>query len=395
MRTITVDERRARLATRHHLAQTTDRALTVAADMVGLHSSDPATVYLSARARVTSFQVSDLEAALYEDRSLVRVLGMRRTLWVAPTESVSQIHNSSTVKIAVPELKRLAQMVEAAEVAEDGAAWYRQVSEKTMESIRARKDGVAAGDLTKDVPELREQFIFYKADGSIMGRSGASTRVLFALASEGRVIRARPRGSWLSGQYRWAAIENWLGVPIPNQPRDLAQPELLGRWLYSFGPATETDIAWWTGWTKSDVRAALARVGAVQVDIETGSAYLLADDLEPVQLHAPWVAFLPSLDPTTMGWKERGWYLGRHGTLLFDRNGNAGATIWWEGRIVGGWSQRPGGGVVYRLLEDVGTDASAAMEREAEALEKWLGGTTVTARFRSPLDKQLAGSAAK
>jgi hypothetical protein len=76
---------------------------------------------------------------------------------------------------------------------------------------------------------------------------------------------------------------------------------------------------------------------------------------------------------------------------VFDRNGNAGATIWCNGRIVGGWSQRSGGEVVYRLLEDVGSDATAAVEQQAEALAKWLGGTTVTARFRAPLDKELAG----
>jgi hypothetical protein len=392
MRTITLGERRARLGVRHHLGQTASSALTVAADMVGLHSSDPASVYLAARARVTSFQVPDLEASLYEDRSLVRVLGMRRTLWVAPTEVISQIHNSSTVKIAAPELKRLAQMVEAAEVSQDGVKWYDSVSEKALTTIQAHREGIAAVDLTKEVPELREQFIFYKSDGSIMGRAGASTRVLFALAMEGRVIRARPRGSWVSGQYRWATIENWLGAPIPFLPREVAQGELLGRWLHGFGPATETDIAWWTGWTKTDVRAALERIGAVQVSTESGPGYLLADDLELVEPPAPWAAFLPSLDPTTMGWKERDWYLGGHGPQLFDRNGNAGATIWWEGRIVGGWSQRPGGEVAHRLLEDIGSDATAAVEREAETLETWLGGTTVTARFRATLDKELAAS---
>ncbi|MEX1124674.1 MAG: crosslink repair DNA glycosylase YcaQ family protein [Acidimicrobiia bacterium] len=336
MRTITVEERRARLGTRHHLAQPTERAVTVASDMVGLHSSDPATVFLSARARVTSLKVPDLEADLYENPSLVRLLGMRRTLWVVPTDTIAQIHNSSTVKVVGPELRRLAQMVEAAGVSDDGAKWYRQVSQKTVEAIRARGEAVAAVDLTKDVPELREQFIFYKADGSIIGRSGASTRVRFGLASEGRVIRARPRGSWVSGQYRWANIDDWLGSPTPTLPRDLAQTELLSRWPHGFGPANETDIAWWTGWTKTDVRAALAKVGAVQVATEIGLAYLLPDDLDPVPPPAPWAALLPSL--TRPRWVGRsGVYLGQHGAHVFDRNGNAGATIWSQGRVVGGW----------------------------------------------------------
>jgi hypothetical protein len=249
---------------------------------------------------------------------------------------------------------------------------------------------MAAADLTKQVPDLREQFTFHRADGTIVGRAGASTRVLFALAAEGRVIRARPRGSWVSGQYRWATTDLWLGSPIPIVPRGTAQIDLLRRWLLGFGPATEVDIAWWTGWTKSDVRAALAKLGAVQVETETGTAHVHPDDAEPVSTVPPWVAFLPSLDPTTMGWKERTWYLGPHGAQVFDRNGNAGATIWCDGRIVGGWSQRPNGEVAYRLLEDVGSDAADAIDREAGMLQEWLDDTIVTARFRAPLDKLLA-----
>jgi poly(A) polymerase len=56
------------------------------AALVGLHSSDPTSVYLSARARVSGFVPDDLEDALYERRSLARMIGMRRTLFVVPRE---------------------------------------------------------------------------------------------------------------------------------------------------------------------------------------------------------------------------------------------------------------------------------------------------------------------
>jgi hypothetical protein len=64
-----------------------------------------------------------------------------------------------------------------------------------------------------------------------------------------------------------------------------------------------------------------------------------------------WVALLPALDPTVMGWKERDWYLGGHAGDLFDRNGNAGPTVLHNGKVVGGWAQRPDGEVVYELQE--------------------------------------------
>ena len=103
----------------------------------------------------------------------------------------------------------------------------------------------------------------------------------------------------------------------------------------------------------------------------------------------PWAALLPALDPTTMGWAGRDFYLGPHRGALFDRNGNAGPTIWWDGRVVGGWAQRRTGEVVLRLLEDPGAEATAAIEAEAARLTDWLGPVKVTPRFRTPLEREL------
>jgi Winged helix DNA-binding domain len=94
-----------------------------------------------------------------------------------------------------------------------------------------------------------------------------------------------------------------------------------------------------------------------------------------------------------MGWTGRDWYLGPHKAALFDRAGNAGPTIWWDGRIVGGWTQRPGGEIVWRLLEDIGAGAKRAVEREIDRLESWLAGTVVVARYATPLYEQLRAEA--
>jgi hypothetical protein len=101
-------------------------------------------------------------------------------------------------------------------------------------------------------------------------------------------------------------------------------------------------------------------------------------------------ALLPTLDPTTMGWKERDWYLGPHAPILFEHNGNAGPTVWWEGRVVGGWSQRRDGEIVFRLLEDVGGDAVRAVETEAERLAEWLGDVRFAPGFLPPFQRELA-----
>ena len=96
MQAIDVEQRRARLAIRHGLAEPFGSVEEAATRMVGLHASDPATVYLAAWARVNAFQHADLEDALYERRSLVRMLGMRRTMFVVPVEVAAIMDEACT-----------------------------------------------------------------------------------------------------------------------------------------------------------------------------------------------------------------------------------------------------------------------------------------------------------
>jgi hypothetical protein len=91
-----------------------------------------------------------------------------------------------------------------------------------------------------------------------------------------------------------------------------------------------------------------------------------------------------------MGWHERGWYLGEHKARLFDTAGNAGPTVWCDGRIVGAWAQRRvNGEVAVELLEDIGREATAAVEAEAARLTAWMGDVRVTPRFGAPLEISL------
>ena len=99
-------------------------------------------------------------------------------------------------------------------------------------------------------------------------------------------------------------------------------------------------------------------------------------------------AFHGSGAPRTT-WQSRGWFLGEHHKQLFDNTGNAGPTVWWDGRVVGGWTQRSGGEIVLRLLEDVGADAASRIDAEAARLQDWIGPVRVTPRFRTPLERML------
>src|SRR6185436_8841523 len=318
-------------------------------------------VFLSARARVSRFARGDLERALYDDRSLVRMLGMRRTLFVTTPELAGVIDAACTKARAPPERRRLIGWIEEQGIARDGAAWLRDAARATVRELRAH-GALSGAELSKLVPQLREKLVF--GEGRTWGGEvGMSTRVLFLLAAEGKIVRARPRGTWVSGQYRWVPTDVWLGAPLPKLAAGDASAELVRRWLFAFGPATNTDIRWWTGWTQAKTAAALAANDVEEVQLDDGApAFVMANDVAKVTTRKRWVALLPGLDPTTMGWKERDWYLGPHAPRLFDRNGNAGPTVWADGRVVGGWGQRADASVVVRLLEPVDATTEARIE---------------------------------
>ena len=387
-----VEERRARLGLRHGLAAPEPSVDDAAAALVGLHSSDPATVFLSAWARVDGFAPSDLEDALYERRSLVRMIGMRRTLFVVPRDLAAVMDEACATAVAPGELSRLVRMLEEQGIARPGLgrAWVDRVADATFAALQAR--GVSsARELTKDVPELGAKLTF--GEGKRWGGTmGVSTRILFLLATQGRIVRVKPIGTWMSGQYRWATTDHWLGGPLPRIGHAEACAELLRRYLRAFGPATTSDIRWWAGWTAAATAKTLGAIEAVDVELDEGTGHVLPDDLDPPAEVGPWAALLPGLDPTVMGWKERAWYLGRHGSELFDRNGNAGPTVWANGRVVGGWTQTAEGEIEIVLLERVDAATRKRIDAERERLPAWLGGLRIRARFPTPFEKRLAGA---
>jgi hypothetical protein len=394
IRPVSVAERRTRLAARHHLAPASRAAASpagvagAAADIIALHGTDPASVYLAARAR-TGASRADIEHALYAEGALVRMLGMRRTVFVVPAALMPVIQAACTDQIAERMRRGLARQVQESAIAADGAAWLDEVGQATVAALAARGSATGA-ELSRDEPRLRAQIVYPAAEGkSYGGPVNVTTRLLTLLSAEGLIVRGRPRGGWTSSQFTWSAA--------PDQPKPdaaAARAELARRWLLAFGPAAPADLQWWAGWTATQVRQALGQLELTEVDLDGTAGVMLAADQDAPAAAEPWPALLPALDPAAMGWRERGWYLGGHAAALFDRTGNIGPTAWWDGRIVGGWAHRPDGEIAVRLLEDAGAEAAAALTAEAGRLREWIGDDPkirITPRFRTPLERELAG----
>ena len=177
-------------------------------------------------------------------------------------------------------------------------------------------------------------------------QQSAGSRVLPLLAAQGRLLRGRPRGTWISGQYRWVPTQAWLGErtrPTPaarHGPRssELAPGERArGRSSTSAGGQGSPRERF----ARRSPRSARSRSSS------TGRRARARRRPRPGR--EP-----PSRQPRSSRRSTRRRWAGRSGSgtsgrtapVLFDRNGNAGPTVWWDGRVVGGWSQRGDGEIV-------------------------------------------------
>lgn len=384
---ISDEQRRIRLGRRHLLAPSvrTGSVVAVADAVVALHATDAATVYLSVCARMTEPGIGAVDRALYEDVSLVRLLSMRNTLFSMSAVVAPAIDASSARPVAAKERQKLLKHLREDANGLD-ERWLADTERQTLSALATR--GPATGsELSAAVPALRTKITVFPGTRQETVQ-GVASRVIRVLAADGRIRRDRPRGSWTSSQFRWTTADPW-----PASDPAEARAEVAKRWLRSYGPATEGDLKWWTGWGISDTRAALAAADAEEVLLDSGAVgWAAPGDLAAEPSPEPWAALLPGLDPSAMGWADRDFQLpADHRAALFDRSGNIGPTVWWNGGIVGGWAQRPDGELVWRLLSDIGREGSRLIETEAARLSAWTGDARVTPRFRTPLERELTG----
>ena len=384
MRLVTDAERRARLAVRHALAPgaRVDSAEEVTRALTVLHATEPPTPYLSCWARTASLPVADLNRALYQDRTLVKQLAMRRTLFVFPRDLLPAVWPSASARVAANERARMTRDVVKSGLTEDGEGWLEAARAEVLAVLEEAPGGLSAAQVRKAVPRI---------DVKVAGTSGemwSGPRVLTQLGASAEIVRGTNDGRWTVSRPLWTRTSAWLGgVPAMTDAAS-GYRELVRRWLFSFGPGTEDDLVWWLGSTKTVVRKALSEVGAVPVSLENGAAaWLLPEDVEEVADPGPWVSLLPVLDPTVMGWQGRDFYLGPHKSRLFDTRGNVGTSAWVNGRMVGCWIQDAQGRVEVRLVEEVPARAGRALTTEAARLTDWLDGIRIGTVYRSPAMK--------
>lgn len=393
----------AYLAHKQHLLPSSRLAdvVQVTRDVVALHATGAAIPYLSLWARVPDFQHRMLEDALYERRELARMLCMRVTLHAVPSDELPFFFQASRayVERRTPAQYRGEGLLVQAGVceAEQAGAVLEKLQRRLLHML-SETGPATLPEISQALPELRAK-MRHSGGKPYEGEFSIGSRLVSEMCAQGLLVRARPRGSWLSNLYEYAALSDWLpGADLNSVSPQEARVWLVRRYLSAFGPATLEDIQWWTGFSKTEVRRALGtlepEIAEVTIEILGPGHFLLADDVQRLGSFSPpgsaAAFFLPGLDPYIMGYRDRRRFLApEHEGKVLARAGNTVPTIWANGRVAGAWGQRRDGSVVYKLFEPVGEEERALLEAEARRLEEFLNGEFLPPRYGTPFTGTL------
>ena len=395
-RRIATPERRARIARRHALAPKArvGSVVEAARAVVVLHGTDVASVYLQSWARMRESSIVGIGDELYTDRSVLRMLAMRRTLFVAPLDEVATLHHAASLAVARTERARtLAMFASADGVGPDPGELFEELARIGLAAIREQGEATTA-ELTALDPRLAVR-IRVAQGKSLRGVRPASRSACSCCSpSRGASARGRPRGTWKGTQVRWAPIECWLPKGIPPMSRP-SRPKHVS-WADGCGRSDRVPVT-----TSAGGRAGLSRPSVRRLPpmtrsrwTSTGGAtgWVLPDDLDPEPDPGPWVAVLPALDATTMA--------GPTGSGTSARTGHACSTLPAtaaprSGSTAGSWvagrsahrARSP-----RRYLEDVGADAREAVAAQVTRLAAWLGTRACASSFPTPLEVELRAS---
>lgn len=209
--------------------------------------------------------------------------------------------------------------------------------------------------------ERRELLAAIAADGlDIAGQRGA--HLLVRLAQTGVAV--------IAGKDTWTLLDEHVREHR-RLDRDEALREIARRHLTARGPATDRDLAWWTGLTLGDVREGIAAVASEFERVEIGGvAYLMRPGLAEATsgVHA-----LPGFDEYLLGYTDRSAPLaGRPLTdVVPGGNGMFLSTIVADGQVVATWKRTTRAAGIDVEVAPFGI-LSAAVRRGAErALERY------------------------
>ena len=318
------EQMRRHLLAKHHLTPRTAGTNTevIAEDLLGLHATGTTSPYLQLLARMTAFRRSDLDRALYGDRTLARVRCMRGTVFVVTRALLPVVLAATRRTIEPPSTRYLATLGVSVED-------FLRLAERIERELERTEEALSAAEL-----RLRTG-----AETSLSG-------VVNLMCDQARLVRDRPVGTWKSRTFTYRRFSD-VFPHVDSIDEDDAVRLLTERYLRAHGPVTVDDLVWWSGLGLRRLHSALRDLGdavvTVGIDGAAGEYLVHKDDID-VLSHSEQnvvptvVSLLPELDPYPMSRKGREMMLGpEQKPYTTDRSGNVTSLILVDGRAAGVW----------------------------------------------------------
>jgi hypothetical protein len=343
---------RGYIATRHGWGRPTapPGIPELAAAMCGLHAARLPTPYVTLAARLRGFTVPQLRAGLGPGGGLVKLRCMRRTLHIVPAAFAPIPHVAT---------RRLRLGAVAASARRDGIDTARlEAAGKTVMTLLA--DGpLPARDLER---RLVTGDSLVTTEGRFPPLALTVARHAVRWMWEAGRITCRNTAASLHREIREFGLAGtaYPGLDLNAADVDVAVRKLVAHYLAAFGPASVSDLLWWSGLTRKEIDPALAALDRDLIRIRlAGDPTLLLlpaaceDALRGAErLPADHLRLLAFEDPTLKGYfTTRARYVDpAHQTAAFNSIGEVHAAITLAGRVVGTWTWHRAQRTVSHLL---------------------------------------------
>jgi len=358
-----------------------DDIVQIAEDLCGLHATGTMEPYLTLFARTRNFEKSLLEKELYWNRTLGRIRCMRKTLF---------IHTKEMIPIAYAATKHIIEQyfTKFFEVYEISEADYQEYSGKIINILKENE---------LPTSEVKYRLNGYKKTSQLLG----------LMCDQGILIRGTPVKGWKDRRNNYALFLNYFpDINLEQYGESDAIGILVEKYLKSYGPSTEADIAWWCGIGKRKVRAELEKIESEIEKITIAGLdheyLILKSDMEKLGKITPLkenlVILLPMLDPYIMGYKDRERYIdNEHYYYAFDRSGNVTTSILLDGKIIGVWDvvENPEPMIKTFLFKEIDDEVKQLLRIKANTLGKFITDKDVVVKEcknMEPLTERTAGN---
>jgi hypothetical protein len=333
---------------KQHLAPTSrgKGLVSVVRDIGPLRATPVTTPYLSLWARMCDLSRDDLDAALYRERSLIRIPCLHAQLYIVTTEDASAYLQATQPLLA----GGLAEVLALAGQRGDGTATLAADTQaelllRVLEVLSARGPQTV-DELAAVLPEL-DRRLPVNAAAPALGHFRLGTRLLSAMCATGQLVRAAPQGGWRSEQYRYAAASAWL----PNWDSDAcptsdALRQVIADYVRAFGPVTVGDVSHWIGgYSRREIVATLMDLEASLIHIQIADSpgdYIMrrdqVDALAAETCEESQIALLPPRDTLTAAYSDPARFMPAYvSQRIYGASGEAPGTVWLGGTVVGTW----------------------------------------------------------